>query len=183
MTYTEVTRLTPRRVHVMVPVMAVPEFDEDGFLPPGRHFATVADVRTALVDGFPSSTRRGRLFASWLAHCEALEYLITLTSHWLGGSFTTSKAEPGDIDAVAFIDGPEFDSRPTPHRRLVKYMCSGHSAKPFWSCDVFSISVYPPDHPEHDRMKAAMAYWEDWWGHTREDAAGHRRPRGYLEVS
>src|SRR5688572_20967940 len=104
--------------------MPVPPFDSDGFLEPGRHVATAAEMKVALVDGIPTSNNRAELFAAWETHRQTLSYLIEVQQQWLGGSFVSAKPDPGDIDSVSFIEGEVFDSLPEQHRRLIDYMCS-----------------------------------------------------------
>jgi len=163
--------------------MPVPPFDSDGFLEPGRHVATAAEMKAALVDGIPGSNNRAQLFAAWATHLETLTYLIEVQRQWIGGSFVSAKLDPGDVDAVSFFDGVVLDALPEQHRRLIKYMCSGHSARPYWGCDAFCVAVYAPEHPWHALTEQAIAYWDNWWGHTRAGADSQPRARGYLEVS
>jgi hypothetical protein len=163
--------------------MPVPEFDEDGYLPPGRHPATADEMKAALVDAFEEADQRAMLFEAWTAHKDSLDYLLPVEHHWVGGSFVSTKPEPGDVDTVAFFDGTAFDALPLPARRLISYMCQGHGAQPWWGCDSFMVAIYPEDHPNHEVATAQpIAYWNNVWGHTRDDDQGHRRPRGYLEV-
>lgn len=163
--------------------MAIPGFEPTGLLPPGIHQASLGDVEDTLVLPFTTSTRRRPIFDWWKIHREAVRALVTMRCQWLGGSFTTSKVEPGDLDLCAFIDGPEFDALPEHTRATIGYLLQGHGVKDFWGCDAFKIVEYPEGHPARPLSLAAIAYWEHLWGHTRPDAAGVSHPRGILEVS
>ena len=78
--------------------------DADGYLPEGMHVVSWADVleqfgwnpyRRALLDRF-----RPALVHLAEAGCRAV---------LLAGSFVTTKAQPGDIDAVWSVEGVDFD--------------------------------------------------------------------------
>ena len=162
--------------------MAVPEFDEAGYLPEGRHEATADEVREALVDQFPQSETRPMIHEGWRRHYQALEHLVPVEKQWIGGSFVSAKVDPSDIDICSFIDGPTYDERPEPVRDLVDYMTAHKITQAFWTCDSYPVVVYPEGSPGHDAYKAAVEYWHGWWGKTRADADGNQRLRGYLEV-
>jgi hypothetical protein len=162
--------------------MPIPGFEENGLLPPGRHTTNTAECKAHLVVPFLHSQRRPLIFDHWMKHRAALALLIPIGNQWVGGSFTTSKAEPEDVDVASFFDGPAFDALLQPVRHLVEYMTAAKVTKQFWHCDSHRVVVYPVGSPGRPFYDAAVAYWEDWWGHTREDTHGVRHPRGYLEV-
>lgn len=62
------------------------------------------DFKQLFVDQFPQSARRKALFDKFLQFFEFILNLDIITELWLNGSFVTEKPEPGDIDAVAFVD-------------------------------------------------------------------------------
>lgn len=69
--------------------------NDDGFLPPGRWGATLDEVR----DRFASvpSSRRAEVWAEFEQALALLRSAVHVSRVWLGGSFLTSKAEPGDV--------------------------------------------------------------------------------------
>lgn len=86
----------------------IPPFNEDGYLPPGIHPATLEEVAARF--GAESELRRVQM--------ESLRWLVELA--WragverivVNGSFATDKAEPNDVDCVLLI-GLEY-----PHDEL-----------------------------------------------------------------
>jgi hypothetical protein len=73
-------------------------------LPAGIIFMGLEDFKQLFVDQFPQSARRKALFDKFLQFFEFILNLDIITELWLNGSFVTEKPEPGDIDAVAFVD-------------------------------------------------------------------------------
>lgn len=162
--------------------MPIPPLEPNGYLCPARHVATAADMQTSFVAPFTTSASRAPLMARWESHARVLNWLIAVAAHWVGGSFVSSKVDPADIDTVAHCDGPTFDALPEEQRALILYMCAGRAARPYWGLDSFAVFHYPPGHANRPMFEAAIAYWDDLWCHTREDAAGNKHPRGYLEI-
>src|SRR5690606_13179134 len=101
-----------------VSAVAIPDFDQRGNLPPGRHRASAAEIRDSLVDAFPTSRTRSGIFAYWSHHRDALSELVPVHFQWIGGSFTSDKPDPADADIVSVIDGSAFDSL-APHQQLL----------------------------------------------------------------
>jgi hypothetical protein len=81
----------------------IPEFNDDGYLPPGIHSATLEEVVARF--GQESELRRNQM--------ESLRWLIDLARRAgvqrlvVNGSFVTDKFEPNDVDCVLLI-GPDF---------------------------------------------------------------------------
>jgi hypothetical protein len=81
----------------------IPDFDEQGYLPPGVHLATMDEV--ALRFGTQSELRR--------VQTESLRWLVELASASgvlrliINGSYTTDIAEPNDVDCALLI-APDF---------------------------------------------------------------------------
>lgn len=157
--------------------MAVPNFDEDGLLPPGRHEARVEDVEDVLVRPFTESLTRERLFDLWKGHRAEVGRLVALEEEWLNGSFVTSKVDPADTDVVAFLAAENVDDlNPADRQRLAEVVDNGRS-KARWRCDLYVVVKMPERHPKYAQYRAARDYWDRWWGHTRGGD-----PKGYPEV-
>lgn len=81
----------------------IPDCNNDGYLPPGIHRATLEEVADRF--GQESELRRAQM--------ESLRWLVDLA--WragverivVNGSFVTDKPEPNDVDCVLLI-GPDF---------------------------------------------------------------------------
>lgn len=85
----------------------LPEFEPDGNLPPGIHWATWDE----LCDRFGTTLWRRQLLAGLQAALENLRRAGCLTAY-VDGSFVSSKTEPGDFDACweeAGVDPDKLD--------------------------------------------------------------------------
>jgi len=146
-------------------------------LPPGRHTATVDEVETVLVDGFPTSMRRRPLFESWKALREAITRIVSVTIERIDGSYVTKKDEPEDIDLVTHIPGAELEALDAADRAMLRGLVSHKISQALHDCDSYYCAVFPPGHPHHAVYQAAFDYWDKWFGHDRNG-----RPKGYVEV-
>jgi hypothetical protein len=83
----------------------IPPFEDNGYLPPGIHSATLDEIEARF--GRESELRRVQL--------ESLRWLINLAGGAevervvLDGSFVTDSIEPNDIDCVLLL-GPHFST-------------------------------------------------------------------------
>jgi len=78
----------------------IPDFDDNGYLPPGVHAATLAEIEA----------RFGREPEIRGAEMQSLHWLIDLARRAsvkrivLNGSFVTDRYEPNDVDCALLID-------------------------------------------------------------------------------
>jgi hypothetical protein len=92
----------------------VPPLDDSGFLPPGIHPATLAEVDARF--GRESELRR--------VQTESVRWMVDLAVRAgvqrivLNGSFVTDIMEPNDVDCVLLI-GPRFPKDPAAERELL----------------------------------------------------------------
>ena len=92
----------------------IPDFDENGNLPPGVHLASLAEIEERF--GRDSEVRR--------AEMQSLCWLVDLAKRAgaervvIDGSFVTEKLEPNDVDCVLLI-GPEYPRDVESHEELL----------------------------------------------------------------
>lgn len=168
----------------------------------GRHPATIAEIEARFVThpDFAGSTTRADIWQEWLVATSYLRAQVPVIAAWIGGSFTTTKLNPGDIDCTYLIDHQEAAlatsdparagvlaqfSVPNTIRsalgwRVDHYVC-------VWR-DVPNPGVVPRTAPEWEYYRI-RGHWDDWWQRRRMSAAGavftrdDTLPRrGYLEV-
>ena len=78
----------------------IPPFDENGYLPPGIHPASLDEIKDRF--GGESELRRVQI--------ESLQWLVDLARRAgvkrlvINGSFTTDVFEPNDVDCVLLIE-------------------------------------------------------------------------------
>lgn len=156
-----------------------PNFDADGFLPPGRYEADLAGLREVAISRFPDAKRRREVYLNFNLHMQSLVQLgIPVLSRWVDGSFVSAKAEPGDVDVVYAIDGPAFDALPQHTRQAASQLLAGHATRDQTGVDAFALFVYPQGHAKQKLTTKQQKYWERKWGH--DDRVG--KDKGYLEV-
>jgi len=158
--------------------MAIPDFDQHGNLPPGRHEATVEEVRDRLVTPFEASATRGAIFEWWRHHRDALTELIEIRSQWLAGSFASDKPEPADVDVITVLDGPAYDDLPRHRQVLIRTLIAGHTTEALWGCDSYPLLTYPDDHPGAPASKMVGERYLDYFASDRDN-----HERGLVEVT
>jgi hypothetical protein len=81
----------------------IPEFDDNGYLPPGVHAASIEEVAVRFGEG--SELRRAQMQSlRWLLDLARPAGLVRLV---INGSFVTAALEPNDVDC-ALLTGPGF---------------------------------------------------------------------------
>jgi hypothetical protein len=75
--------------------MPLPDFDHEGYLPPGLHAAPLAEVLTRLGVDSAARQRQAELLRQVV---EAAIVYPTIKRVLVWGSFVTTKPEPGDLD-------------------------------------------------------------------------------------
>jgi len=176
----------------------------DGLLPFGRHHVTLDDVRAAFVDdpAFGTSRSRSVIWEHFERANELLQTVVTVHAAWIGGSYTTDKVNPRDIDVVHVVDADDRVARSDPERRIVESFdrrvvdpLTGHLVPEHGLLvDSFVVDWAPHLPPvttnlEYQRYAGTRGYWDDWWMRRRSGSKkdppkrGDAIPaRGYLEV-
>lgn len=137
--------------------------------PPGLVDITKADFEAEFGE-IPELPVRRQHLASWNQWMADLLNVVTPDSwtQWLGGSFTTQKPQPGDIDVVNLIDwasSKELDISNTPYFK--KTNDPGSCSKVKYNIDSFLLPVYPAGDPRHKVTAAGRDYWKKWLGKSR----------------
>lgn len=131
----------------------LPRHETDGTLPAGIHDATWAEI----LERFATNARRRLLldnFASIVGHLAA----AGCQTVYLGGSFITTKPDPGDLDMLWDVTGVDAN--------LVHEMFHGPSGIPvIWS--LFGCHCFPMHLTEG---RTGLGYLEFF--QTRKDGAG-----------
>lgn len=92
----------------------IPSFDDSGFLPPGVHPATLAEIEARF--GRDSELRRAQM--------ESVRWMVELAVRAgvqrivLNGSFVTDIMEPNDVDCVLLV-GPDFPKDPSAEKDIL----------------------------------------------------------------
>ncbi|MFD9433951.1 DUF6932 family protein [Streptomyces sp. NPDC060002] len=191
----------------------LPSFAANGFLPLGRYSISFDEAEAVLVSApeFRDSATRQRLWAGlhgYLDRFFALEDMyqdildgLTLVHRlWLGGSFVSTKPDPGNIDVTLLIDTrAEHAVRGKPGSKwLTKaFQCRDNMKEEFGISPV-RVGYRPVSHvfrsglmtPEERTYFMERGVWDDWWQRCRLPDQADGSPseqsaaaaRGYLEV-
>lgn len=157
--------------------MPIPELESSGFLPAGRYEATAREVEERFVTPFPNSPTRRGLYEAWMDHRNALEELLPLRSQLIGGSFVSSKLDPGDVDLATVFDALAYEALPRHRKKLASSLLWKAYTRDLWGVHSFPIPYFPSGHPARSAHDEGRGRWEAIWGRTRDD-----EPRGFLEV-
>jgi hypothetical protein len=137
----------------------IPEFDDNGNLPPGVHEATVKDVEQR----FAYNTKRKVLFARLFEVCEILGG-ANCPRLYLDGSFITKKEEPNDYDLCYEWEGMVHTSE------FEQFLRNRKTAKERYLGDIFIRMPQPPYYFDHV---------EDWQTDSRQDDV----VKGIIQIS
>jgi hypothetical protein len=145
--------------------MSLPDFDKNGYLPPGIHAASLAEVVKRFGTGFQTRSKQAELLRQVV---EAAKAYTTIKRVLVWGSFVTTKLEPADLDysIVVSITHRQTKIKDEHHRFFVP-----HEARLRYGVDRGYLVI--PDYPLDIYIE-----FMDFLCHTRE-----RRERGIVEVN
>lgn len=178
----------------------IPPLDRvSGLLPPGRHRCSEAEVEAEFVScpRFASSPTRKDIWQDWGDVRDLLQNSIKVYAAWLGGSFTSAKLNPEDLDVTFLVSGDDCRKCSPADQRIVSLFSGGSYVKTAlrvkldtyllpWEC---VLQPQAGANPVHDAYYWARGQWDDWWQRSRINPKGtppvpaEAVPRrGYLEV-
>ena len=87
------------------------EFDKYGLIQPDtKHELSSAEFKETFVNSFPNSRTRSDIFSAYIAFTEAFSKEVTNSfTQWIGGSFTTQKENPNDIDILTILRKSDYE--------------------------------------------------------------------------
>lgn len=167
--------------------------DHSDALPSGRYKVTPEVLEAQ----FGSSTpRRKELWNHWETATNLLRSHIPVCAGWIGGSYLTTKDEPGDIDCVYIVDAAHIEAATDDVKRLLQAFASKDFLKTQLGLqlDTFVLNWHASATPRRSNPDVRYyhemrGYWDDLWSKMRSGAQGddptrldaHPR-RGYVEV-
>src|SRR5205085_8395563 len=87
----------------------IPDFDENGFLPPGVHACTLDEIQQRFGRA-RVNFQRSELFARLQEYVREARSSQLVKAIALDGSFVTDKASPNDIDMIVIL-AEEYDNK------------------------------------------------------------------------
>lgn len=171
----------------------LPELEvQSGALPSGRYRVT----REQMQERFTSTPRRAELWDHWTTATELLQSHVQVCAAWIGGSYLTSKPEPGDIDCVYIIDSHHIETATGEARQVLEAFARQSVIRQVFGLELdtfileWRASATPlRSNPEVRSYHQVRGYWDDLWSKMRSAHKGaepkrldsHPR-RGYVEV-
>jgi hypothetical protein len=143
----------------------LPDFGADGYLPPGIHAASFAEVQARFGVGSEARERQIGLLQQVV---EAAKSYPTIKRILVWGSFVTAKREPNDLDYSVIVSVTHDLVQIAPeHRRFLAPL----EARQFYGVDKNYLIIQ--DYPLEDYIDHV-----DFLCRTRR-----RQPRGIIEIS
>lgn len=141
----------------------IPPFDERGLLPEGStgfYFPSLEEF----IDRFVTVVnieRRTNLFEKYINFCMKCLNTNALVSHYVNGSYTTIKEEPGDIDLLIMLDGLTVidDSMVDEFKDIGDWQ----KMKELYSCHTFVALDLPEDHALYEHHNSVKNDVISWW--------------------
>ncbi len=132
--------------------------------------------RSTFVDSLSSLTRTS-LYQQLSDYTAAFSAeVVSDFAQWIGGSFTTAKRHPRDIDLLTILWRSDFEA----HHRLIEREFTRNSAL-YAGVDAYFLPVPATGRDAAPLYRLDRLYWEHQFGYTRRDRRGRRHPRGYIE--
>lgn len=146
-------------------------FNADGYLDAGLHDLELEGIIEHFVTAFPHSSSRTAIMAGYQQHRAAVVALGIPCTQLIDGSFVSSKADPGDIDLVGFMDADAVDALSLEDKTKLIALFSGPVTKANYKCDAYFVPSVPENHPMYQKLRTQRKYWMGEFGYDREDKA------------
>lgn len=162
----------------------LPQLQPNGTLPPGRHLASLRDLRLRFVDEAPFAEHRREIFDAFEIWARVWWELLPGTRLWVNGGFVVHKStKPKDIDVVGFAKPSQVEaltandqSRLESLLTLIENSDGGRRIQPMGGLvDGFYAPRAVPE---------KFHYWDELWS-TLTDENKEPVPgvtKGYVEV-
>jgi hypothetical protein len=153
---------------------------KDEYLTPSNAIETTEKVfEDYFVTLLPNKKHRRELFKEYQTFIQAFSAQITPNFEvWIGGSFTTKKEFPNDIDLVIFEDYKVFQQKEKEFDALKLNYKEGISR-----LDIYKVLIYPEDHRDVFLYESKKIEWLNWFGHSRRNRRTSKRiSRGFIKI-
>ena len=137
-------------------------------------FLSLEELEYNFLSQFDTSCTRKNILAGYKAYCNDLLCLVkSNVEQWIGGSFTTTKINPNDIDISTIID-VDLIENPSIATAIKKFTTKGES-KNTYLVDGYIIPKCAKGSPYYDYCMDVYNYWSSFWRRNRQDM-----PRGII---
>lgn len=174
----------------------IPPLNRDGLLSPGRWGGSFAEVEQMFVVG--QSALRRQIWVDFQNAFNLLHGVTKISRVWIGGSFTTDKPNPGDIDVVFIIRNDVLEAaHKDPMKNKMLNIFAKRKVKELLNMRVdsfilpwvLSASQEASSNQVVANYYKGRGYWDDFWERTRTPTGADLplesdvyQRRGYVEV-
>lgn len=148
-------------------------------MPYERITLTLAEFKEFFVTAFEVTSTRHEIFRNYLRYVGDFQNEITTEfTQWLDGSFLTKKTNPADLDFVTLLD---FQISIEKESQLERQFLN-RPAIAEYRLDAYIEQIFPEGHRDYFFTQSDLAYWNSWFSKTKENRAGRKFPKGYVEI-
>ncbi|GAB5555726.1 MAG: hypothetical protein Sapg2KO_53170 [Saprospiraceae bacterium] len=142
--------------------------------PPERQELSLEEFYLHFVEAFPDSDTREKLFSGYFKYISDFQNeIVEDFTQWIGGSFSSKKLNPRDIDLVTILPFETFETKSELIEKKFR-----KSAKSVYGVDAYIVSSYPEEHQKYPLFHGNLVYWDNQFTKTRKNRAGKRFKRG-----
>jgi hypothetical protein len=144
--------------------------DHQPLLPPGFHEMSLKQLREICVDAQEFRTSRARcdLITTLEAVVVRLRAANIAGELWIGGSFVTTKMNPGDIDASLRLASRFFDTGTKEQVAALIWFTEIYATH---RIDGYLHFEFSPSDPRHEARLENYLFWKNFWGHGKNGAS------------
>lgn len=158
------------------------EFDAKGFLKPYKMIETnLEEFQMFFVHSFEESATREYLFAEYFDFIQDFKREVGGNIIvWIDGSFVTNKLNPNDLDLVILIDDAIYTEK---YSHIYQYFNNHSKDKKYINLDIYTVRIYPTNHPMYKFSQSDKAYWYDWFTKTRKNYQHKQFQKGFIQLN
>ena len=133
-----------------------------------------------IFSNIPNIERRTLLFQKLGKYLHDFSTSIIPTNwiQWFGGSYTSTKEFPNDIDLVNFIDARTAEAAMNSIWTFITNNKVSADSKKEYSVDGYLIPIFSKTDPRYKITMDKYNYWKKWFGHDRS-----ANPKAIVEVT
>jgi len=141
--------------------------EQQPLLPPGFHELSIERLREICVDApdFRTSRARQNLMKALELVIDRLRAAQIEGEMWIGGSFMTTKAYPGDVDVALRLASAYFDIGTKEQIAALTWFTGIYATH---RIDGYLFFDYSPTDPRQSDALDDYLHWKNYWGQARD---------------
>ena len=157
------------------------DFDIRGNLKPYEVIEiNLEDFKKIFVDSFEEDYRRHEIFEKYLIYLRDFQEILKEDFfQWIGGSFTSNKINPRDIDLITVIHYKDYNK----NLEVISKKFASRNARKLYEVDAYVVPDYPKDHKRSSFTKSDLVYWRRLFGQTRLNRAKKQYEKGFIQIN